>query len=187
MKRFQIRHPEIFKKKQKPLAVERQHAQDPQTIQQHFYDFRNVVQKRGICSDDAWNMDETGFRIGCGRGHYILTFELKMPQVLPDPDKRDHITAAAIGHSLELAQKQLKEQAEHSIAKSARAKLKGTIAQRGGVITVGQVRGRHAVKGQDALEKLERKVAAEKGQIEEYSKSGGKGCRDGSKRAGKGS
>jgi hypothetical protein len=92
MKRFQRRHPEIFKRKQRPLAVERQHVQDPQTIQQHFYDFRNVVQKRGICSDDTWNMDETGFRVGCRRGHYILTFEPKMPQVLPDPDKRDHIT-----------------------------------------------------------------------------------------------
>ena len=37
-------------------------------------------------------MDETGFQIGRGRGHYVLTYEPKKPQILPDPDKRDHIT-----------------------------------------------------------------------------------------------
>jgi len=59
---------------------------------QHFYDFRDVLTKYAIQPDDIWNMDESGFRIGVGRGHLVITLIKKGPLRAIDPGVRDLVS-----------------------------------------------------------------------------------------------
>ena len=38
-------------------------------------------------------MDETGFRAGCGRAHWVITLDPEKPMLLTDPDNREYITS----------------------------------------------------------------------------------------------
>jgi Beta-lactamase/Tc5 transposase DNA-binding domain len=93
--RFLQRHPEFVKKKKKPLAVERAQAHSRQTIQAHFDRFQNAVQEYGIADNDIYNFDETGFRIGIGRPHEVITRRRvrNLPLYLQDPDNRESLTS----------------------------------------------------------------------------------------------
>ena len=44
-------------------------------------------------SQDIWNMDETGFRIGCGRAQIVITLDPRKPLYMTDPDNHDYITS----------------------------------------------------------------------------------------------
>ena len=48
---------------------------------------------KGIADEDVWNMDETGFRTGCGRAHWVITLDPDKPMLLTDPDNREYITS----------------------------------------------------------------------------------------------
>ncbi len=61
------RHPEYFKRKQKPLAVERKNAHNLKDMEEYFETFLKLVERFGLAPEDMWNIDETGFRIGCGK------------------------------------------------------------------------------------------------------------------------
>ena len=42
---------------------------------------------------DTWNMDETGFRIGCARSRVVITLTTKKPSPrMADSDNREYIT-----------------------------------------------------------------------------------------------
>ena len=69
---FLQQNPQFRRRKQAPLAVDRKTSLTVELAKQHFYDFRNVVAKYGIVSNDIWNMDESGFRIGVGKGHLVI-------------------------------------------------------------------------------------------------------------------
>ena len=43
--------------------------------------------------EDTWNMDETGFRIGCGKAHWVISTHSHKPLLMKDPDNRDYITS----------------------------------------------------------------------------------------------
>ena len=43
--------------------------------------------------EDIWNMDETGFRAGCGKVHWVITLDPDKPMLLTDPDNREYITS----------------------------------------------------------------------------------------------
>ena len=38
-------------------------------------------------------MDETGFRAGCGKVHWVITLDPDKPMLLTDPDNREYITS----------------------------------------------------------------------------------------------
>lgn len=65
--RFLDRHPEYFKRKQKPLAIERKKAHNLKDMEEYFETFRKMVEWFGFVPEDIRNMDEMGFRIGCGK------------------------------------------------------------------------------------------------------------------------
>jgi Tc5 transposase DNA-binding domain len=71
--RFLRRHPEYKKRAMKPLSHLRKRAHDPEGIRKWFDGLRRVQEERGILDADIHNMDETGFRIGCGRAHMVIT------------------------------------------------------------------------------------------------------------------
>ena len=92
-KRFLARNPEYHRRRQKPLAVDRKNSHSVQDIKAYFYKFDEVMKSKGITSEDVWNMNETGFRIGCGRAQVVITLDANKPLRMTDPDNRDYITS----------------------------------------------------------------------------------------------
>ena len=91
-KSFLNRNPQFSKRKQKPLAAERKHAHNAKDIREYFEAYRAAREARGIVDEDVWNMDETGFRIGCGRDHWVVSGHSRN-LLLTDPDNREYVTS----------------------------------------------------------------------------------------------
>ena len=66
-RRFLARNSEFHKKKQQPLAVERKDAHNEDDFLEYFEKYKDIRIEKDIADEDVWNMDETGFRTGCGR------------------------------------------------------------------------------------------------------------------------
>ena len=92
IKCFVNHHPQYFKRKQKPLAAERDNAHDINSMIKHFEAYQAVQTKRGIADEDTWNMDETGFWIRCGQCYRIISTHWQQPFCFSDPDNCDYIS-----------------------------------------------------------------------------------------------
>jgi len=53
-----------------------------------------VINKKGIQDANHWNMNETGFRIGCERAHIVVTKSIKGVLQMADSTNRNYITMA---------------------------------------------------------------------------------------------
>jgi len=93
VERFLKRNSQYYRRKQKPLAYDRKNSQEPATFMDHFYKYKRAMEDHGILNEDVWNMNETGFRIGCGRAQMIVTLDPKKPLRMTDPDNRIYITS----------------------------------------------------------------------------------------------
>jgi len=71
--RFLQQNPQFFKRKQTSLAADRKTSLTVEMTKQHFYDFRDVLIKYAIQSNDIWNMNESDFRIEVERDHLVIT------------------------------------------------------------------------------------------------------------------
>jgi Tc5 transposase DNA-binding domain len=91
--RWLSRYPEYRKKARKPLATVRKNTHDPTAIQRWFDKLLAVKIEFGIVDKDIYKIDETGFRIGVGRQHKVITRVKNRRQYLFDPDNRDYMTA----------------------------------------------------------------------------------------------
>ncbi len=63
-------------------------------MEEYFETFRKLVEWFGLVPDNIWNMDETGFRIGCGKAQWVITNDAIKAFVMPDPDNQEYITSA---------------------------------------------------------------------------------------------
>lgn len=72
--RFIKRNPQFFKKKDKSLSAERKNAHNLEDMRKYFQLYHETIR---ITPQDLWNMDETGFRIGCGTAHLVVIFFIK--------------------------------------------------------------------------------------------------------------
>ena len=79
--------------KTRSLSFERKATHNKEDILKHFVDFSDIVQRYGIDPSDMYNMDETGFRIGCLNGRIVITHVGTKGVYLVDPDNRDYITS----------------------------------------------------------------------------------------------
>ena len=93
LKRFLERNPEYYIRKQKPLAVERKHSYSVYDMSGYFEKVKRVIREKVITELDVWNMDETGFRIGCGKAQLVVTMDPNKPLCMIDPDNRNYITS----------------------------------------------------------------------------------------------
>ena len=55
--------------------------------------YKGIRTDKGITDEDTLNMDETGFRAGCGRAHWIITLDPDKPLLLTAPDNQKYITS----------------------------------------------------------------------------------------------
>ncbi len=60
---------------------------------EYFEKDKDIRIDKGVADEDFWNMDETGFRAGCGRAHWVITLDPEKPMLLTDPDNREYITS----------------------------------------------------------------------------------------------
>jgi DDE superfamily endonuclease/Tc5 transposase DNA-binding domain len=93
-KRWLKAHPEYVIIKKKPLDKNRKTATNIPEFRAHFDKFRRAIVRFKIHPDDIWNYDETGFRIGVGRAHEVVTRRIMkdLPSWLADPDNRESLT-----------------------------------------------------------------------------------------------
>ena len=92
-RRFLNRNKQFFIKKQKPLAIDRKNAHNIEDFTIYFEKYKEIRIQRGITDANVWNMDETGFRIGCGVAHWVITMDAEKKLLLSDPDNREFLTA----------------------------------------------------------------------------------------------
>ncbi len=90
--RFLQQNSQFFKRKQTSLAADRKTSLTVEVAKQHFYDFRDVLIKYAIQSNDIWNMNESGFRIEVERGHLVITLIKKRSLRAIDSGVRDLVS-----------------------------------------------------------------------------------------------
>ncbi len=93
LKQFLERNPEYHIRKQKPLVAEQKHSHSVNEMSSYVEKIEWVMREKGITELDIWNMDETGFRIGCGKAQLIVTMDANKPFCMIDPENRDYITS----------------------------------------------------------------------------------------------
>lgn len=93
MTRFLERHPKYKKRRQQPLSVQRKDSYDLETAEKYFSRLRRACQEHGIQEYDIWNMDESGFRVGCGIAHMVITRHHCKKLYMKDPECRDFVTS----------------------------------------------------------------------------------------------
>jgi hypothetical protein len=71
-RRWIKRHPEFSKRLEKPIEAERQCAMNAESISEFFNKFNTICITHEITKEDIWNMDETGLRVGVGRGQWVI-------------------------------------------------------------------------------------------------------------------
>ncbi len=87
--RFLQQNPQFFKRKQTSLVADRKTSLTVEMAKQHFYDFRDVLIKYAIQSNDIWNMNESDFRIEVERDHLVITLIKKRSLRAIDSRVRD--------------------------------------------------------------------------------------------------
>lgn len=92
-RRFIERRPELHVEKATPLAAERKRTHDPDSLRDWFLRLQRTIQEYGVVDNDIYNMDETGYRIGCGRSQLVVSTKPGTRKYLMDPDNRQHITS----------------------------------------------------------------------------------------------
>ncbi len=68
-RRFFTCNPEFYKKKQKPLAIERENVHNENDIIEYFEKYKDIQIEKRFADEDVWNMDETRFCSGCSRAN----------------------------------------------------------------------------------------------------------------------
>jgi len=62
-------------------------------IQKHFSNFQETIQRLNIRTQDIWNFDETGFRIGCLQSQLVFTRVENKAVYISDPENRELVTS----------------------------------------------------------------------------------------------
>jgi hypothetical protein len=93
---FLNRHPELHVRLSRPIAFDRQWAQNPDKLEKWYTAYERILKEFGIRWQDVWNFDETGFSIGCGGAQKIVTriTNRKTRIFHPDPECRTHLSSA---------------------------------------------------------------------------------------------
>jgi hypothetical protein len=76
----------------KTLVQERKAAHRKEDLEEHFTEYYRALEKYGICFEDVWNMDETGFYIGILNGKIVIIHLNTKAVYLADPDNRESLT-----------------------------------------------------------------------------------------------
>ena len=79
--------------KQKLKELNRVAANSVEVYKAHFNEFKAVVYKYGIIQGDAYNIDETSFRIGVGGSQQIITMDYQKAHLSLLELNRDYITS----------------------------------------------------------------------------------------------
>ncbi len=91
--RWTRRHKDLLRPRRTlPLAVERKQAHQIEDIQAHFHRFQDAQRQYSVKPENTWNMDETGWRVGCLGRRVVFTFPEVTAVYIADPDTRETVT-----------------------------------------------------------------------------------------------
>jgi Tc5 transposase DNA-binding domain len=95
--RWLQRHPEFSRRLEKPIEAERQRAMNKERISDFFDKFKKICDTHGIQKEDIWNMDETGLRVGVGRGQWVIvptdqTMDSRFKNIIGSLGDTEHIS-----------------------------------------------------------------------------------------------
>lgn len=79
--------------KQKSIELVRKLAHDPAVLLNWFQRFEALRTQFGVCNEDIWNFDETGFRIGVGKSQWIVMTSTSKRSYLAYDNSRDLVTS----------------------------------------------------------------------------------------------
>ena len=97
-RRWFKRHRDAYKTiKTRTLSYERKATHNKEDILKHFSDYKDTTERYGIDAADQYNMDETGFRIGCLDGRIVIAYKETRSVYIADPDNSDYITSMETG------------------------------------------------------------------------------------------
>jgi hypothetical protein len=86
-------HPDLLRKrKTKPLYAERKAVHEVEDIEAHFRRFEAAKKEYNIKDENIWNVDETGWRIGCLNGRVVFTFPDVSAVYMSSPETRESVT-----------------------------------------------------------------------------------------------
>lgn len=84
---------------QYPIDITREAASHPVVLDTWFDEYERIIRDYGIGPEDTWNYDETGFRVGCGKGQKVIvestgikTGKKRRRRTLPSITNRDYLT-----------------------------------------------------------------------------------------------
>ena len=83
----------VFQTKIETSGTDRKNTHDPADIRAHFEKFKAAREIFGIQTEDMYNYDETGFRVGIGRAHEVITRLKNRRLYVSDPDNRESVTS----------------------------------------------------------------------------------------------
>ncbi len=92
VERFLKRYPEYHVKVQQSLDILRFRAHQPAVIEAWFKKLLEVCEKYHIHPEDIFNMDETGFRIGCGGKQKVVIRNARSRCYASSSTNRDYVT-----------------------------------------------------------------------------------------------
>ncbi len=75
------------------MAANRKHSHGVHDISDYFEKVERVISEKRFTDLDMWNMDEKGFRIGCGKAQLVVTMDPNKLLWIIDPENRDYITS----------------------------------------------------------------------------------------------
>ncbi|KHN98366.1 transposase [Metarhizium album ARSEF 1941] len=89
--RFIQRH-HYHKGLQKKIDSSRKASEDVTRALSYYNKLKEAIQQYGVPPEDIWNMDETGFRIGMGKDHLVVT-KRRRAHLFSMPENRETATA----------------------------------------------------------------------------------------------
>jgi hypothetical protein len=95
---FLNRYPELHVRLSRPIAFDRQWAQNLNKLKKWYITYERILKEFGIRWQDVWNFDETGFSIECGGAQKIvIRITNKKTRIFhPNSECRTHLLSAEI-------------------------------------------------------------------------------------------
>jgi len=91
--RWLNRYPKYNVKTGRPLEIERRAAQDPAKIAEWYNLLAQAREEYSIKDSDIYNVDQSGFRIGCGKPYKVVVIAGEYVRAyIPDPGNRESMT-----------------------------------------------------------------------------------------------
>ena len=94
--RFMRRHFKLKQRRQRFIVGARKNAMNVKKLKLYFDQLKEAIEEYDVQCENTWNMNETEFRLNCGKSRIIITLNIKKPFKMTDSNNREYITSMKI-------------------------------------------------------------------------------------------